>query len=783
MFDLSDVSSLFGPAWDTLPADRVSLADLADRYLDPTWVTTLALPFVQDQLAHFLGSTEGLEALRIPFGDDFDRDRAAALLQDWLTGDWSTLPTIAIVPGEVLPGANAGFDALTGTIYLADRWLSATLTDPMALVDSLLEELGHFLDAQINPVDAPGDEGAIFAAIVQQKELTVADLTALKLEDDTATVVIGDRTFTIERSGTLDNTLATANDLGTLNAPQVINDFVGTTDTVDYYRFAIANPSTFSLLLDGMTANANVRLLNASGQQIAASTRTGITPDSISRILDAGTYFVQVLPVSGANTNYTLSLNAEALPPDGAGNTLGTALPLGTLNGTQSFYEAVGGMDTNDYYSFSVTSPINLSLVLGGMTANANLRLLNASGQQIVASNKLGSATETINRILNVGNYFVQVLPVSGARTAYTLDITATVLPPDLAGNTLSTARDLGSLTGTQNFFDFVGAIDPHDYYRFTLDTSHNFNLVLDGLSANANVRLLNASGQQIVASSKTGTAADTISRTLNAGTYFVHVLPVSGANTTYNLSLTADPIVTPPPAGGFKIQFDYRFDTQGFFNSTRRAVLEAAASIWESIIQDEFADVPAGTPLYVRDPRTSNTMVSITAGTIDDLMVFVASRNIDGVGNTLADAGPSAVYSSGSSLQTRWEGPDFEPWTGNMSFDTSENWFFDTTPDTANDIPAGAADFLTVAIHELGHILGFSNSSNAFTSRISGGNFIGPIASSLYGGPVPMQGTHIAASAGNHLMNTSYTFGTRKLPSNLDRAILDDIGYTVSYS
>jgi len=116
------------------------------------------------------------------------------------------------------------------------------------------------------------------------------------------------------------------------------------------------------------------------------------------------------------------------------------------------------------------------------------------------------------------------------------------------------------------------------------------------------------------------------------------------------------------------------------------------------------------------------------------------------------------------------------------MSFDISENWFFDATPNTANDIPAGATDFITVAAHELGHILGFTN-VNARNHWISGGSFTGPTASSIYGGPVPMQGSHIAAGAGNHLMNASYTFGTRKLPTSLDRAILDDIGYTVIYS
>jgi hypothetical protein len=36
------------------------------------------------------------------------------------------------------------------------------------------------------------------------------------------------------------------------------------------------------------------------------------------------------------------------------------------------------------------------------------------------------------------------------------------------------------------------------------------------------------------------GTSAESISRSLGAGTYFVRVFPFSGANTSYNLSLAA---------------------------------------------------------------------------------------------------------------------------------------------------------------------------------------------------------------------------------------------------
>ena len=52
------------------------------------------------------------------------------------------------------------------------------------------EEYGHFIDAQlnaVNAVDAPGDEGAIFSALVQGKNLSIGQFSVLKAEDDSAT--------------------------------------------------------------------------------------------------------------------------------------------------------------------------------------------------------------------------------------------------------------------------------------------------------------------------------------------------------------------------------------------------------------------------------------------------------------------------------------------------------------------------------------------------------------------------------------------------------------------
>ena len=163
----------------------------------------------------------------------------------------------------------------------------------------------------------------------------------------------------------------------------------------------------------------------------------------------------------------------------------------------------------------------------------------------------------------------------------------------------------------------------------------------------------------------------------------------------------------------------------------------------------------------------------------------------MDGVHGSLAISAPSAAIGSVSdpvlsaSLKTRFEGPDFEPWTGWLGFDEAEDWFYDPTPETSDDIPAEKIDFLSVALHELGHVLGFGT-SDAFQALVQNATFTGPKSVALYGGPVPLtsDGKHIASgilSDGKRpVMDASDASGARSVITPLDLAILQDIGYEI---
>ncbi|MBD1867940.1 pre-peptidase C-terminal domain-containing protein [Cyanobacteria bacterium FACHB-471] len=337
------------------------------------------------------------------------------------------------------------------------------------------------------------------------------------------------------------NTLGTARNAGILNRRRTFRDFVGSNDPNDYYRVALARNSNFSLTLNGLNADADVQLLNRNGGVIQSSTASGATSESIRSVLNTGVYYVRVYPYSG-NTNYNLALSATAAPVDGAGNSLAAARNLGVLNGNRSFQDFVGRIDTNDYYRFSLNRTSDFRLTLNRLSVDADVQLLDSSGEIIQGSYAEGSLPESINRTLNASTYYLRVYPYSG-NTNYNLSLVAAAATQlDGAGNTLGSARNLGTLSSSRLFRDFVGTSDTDDYYLFNLEQSSNFRLVLNGLTADADVELLNSVGEVVQSSTLSGSSPELIDRQLNAGTYYVRIYPFNNSNTNYDLLLSGTP-------------------------------------------------------------------------------------------------------------------------------------------------------------------------------------------------------------------------------------------------
>jgi Bacterial pre-peptidase C-terminal domain len=87
---------------------------------------------------------------------------------------------------------------------------------------------------------------------------------------------------------------------------------VSSFDKSDFHKFEVNGSSSAFISLNALSADANVILSTASGQQLAASTRTGNISEAISANLTTGTYYIQVVQSSG-NTTYNLSLSSNAI--------------------------------------------------------------------------------------------------------------------------------------------------------------------------------------------------------------------------------------------------------------------------------------------------------------------------------------------------------------------------------------------------------------------------------------------------------------------------------------
>ncbi|MBW4610600.1 MAG: pre-peptidase C-terminal domain-containing protein [Hassallia sp. WJT32-NPBG1] len=114
-------------------------------------------------------------------------------------------------------------------------------------------------------------------------------------------------------------------------------------------------------------------------------------------------------------------------------------------------------------------------------------------------------------------------------------------MPVDSVGNTLSTANKLNITSLNSNISEWVGKSDPNDYYTCNVSGRSSFNLALNDLSANADVQLLDKNGAVVAGSYSRKRKAESISRTLETGSYYIRVYRVGGGNSSYKLSVSGN--------------------------------------------------------------------------------------------------------------------------------------------------------------------------------------------------------------------------------------------------
>ena len=166
----------------------------------------------KELLSSYSNQSNSLNSLNIAFGNNTDTDR---FFTEWRTGN-IYFPTIEVVTASTINGANGAYARETNKIYLAQEFLLTHQQEIDVIAAVLLEEYGHYLDSELNPVDSHGDEGAIFSALVRGEELIESELQQLKNEDDRAVVIIDDKKILVEQ-----------------NSAQILTDIIQITDNDD----------------------------------------------------------------------------------------------------------------------------------------------------------------------------------------------------------------------------------------------------------------------------------------------------------------------------------------------------------------------------------------------------------------------------------------------------------------------------------------------------------------------------------------------------------------------
>jgi len=249
--------------------------------------------------------------------------------------------------------------------------------------------------------------------------------------------------------------------------------------------------------------------------------------------------------------------------------------------------------------------------------------------------------------------------------------------------------------------------------------------------------------------------------------------------------------------AHAINIEFDYRYDTNDFLTTNYRSILEAAADEIGVRITDSLAAISStGVNAYQASIGLLDAGPVLTepiSVAQDTIVVYVGASNL---GGTTLGIGGNGYNASGTSdfidlLATRGQSEptsqNFTPTTGQIVFDAEATWYLDSDVTTVEAF--SGFDFYSVAIHELGHVLGIGT-SEAWFNDISGNDFVGANAVAAYGGPVPLAGTgHVDKSILSSFMGAlqepsltpSIASGQRKYLTELDWALLADVGWQVT--
>ncbi len=394
-------------------------------------------------LTKFAQSDNFWQDFELAFGSKYSQDTAIGI-QNQLKTSTFTIPTIVIVDAQTLGTANGAFAAANNTIYLSNSFVASNSQETIAA--TLIEEIGHSIDAQINTKDSAGDEGQLFSALVRGEKLTASQLAGLKAEDDRAVIKIGGKSLEVEKQ---DFTGTTANDtlLGTTGNDTFIgkegNDTLtgnGGTNTFVYGGVGIPLLTSLGVdtITDFVTGTDKIRLHKSTFNLISspaggslASNFTTVSDDSLAESQTATIIYSQ----SSGNLFY---------------NTNGTTVGYGTNGGQFATLSTKPALAVNDF--LIIDDKVNLTVSTPSVLENGGTALVYTFTRTEITATPLTVSFNVSGTAALTTDYTVagaaSFTPTTGTVTFAPNDTTATVTITTIA-DTVVEANEVLALTLT----------------------------------------------------------------------------------------------------------------------------------------------------------------------------------------------------------------------------------------------------------------------------------------------------------------------------------------------
>jgi hypothetical protein len=232
--DTRDIFAAYCPH-ATLHCPTRSLEEMVDRFFSDA----------TRQVRAFLASPTLDAAARTAFGASVGGKAVVNVIRQFDAYGW---PRLVVVDADVLGAAYGAYVASNDTIYLSRSFLESHANAASSIVAIILHEIGHAIDNRVQVAEAPGDEGAIFAALVRGEILTPARLKNLQSVNDHGVVIIDGHALAAEFVADISSIIASGTGINDGTGDMVAGDTV--TLTVNFSEAVTVAGGTPTLTLD-----------------------------------------------------------------------------------------------------------------------------------------------------------------------------------------------------------------------------------------------------------------------------------------------------------------------------------------------------------------------------------------------------------------------------------------------------------------------------------------------------------------------------------------------------